>query len=191
MRKFWKIYKYTAITAFTLLLADLLIVIFFSFYRPAIKPVNAVVVLGAAINTPALYNRSLEGLKIYEQGNASAMVLSGGRISDRDISEAGYMQKVILANTKRPVPLILEEGSHSTYENLVNTKKLLGPGKSVVIVSDEYHLARGVLMALREGFFPVYWSAPAPKYYKNSELAFYYIREMAAMLVYIPKFIFG
>ncbi len=191
MRKIWKIYKYTAIAAFSLLLLDLMGVMFFSLYRPSIKPVNAVVVLGAAINTPALYNRSLEGLKIYEQGKAKVMVLSGGRISNKDISEAGYMQKVILANTKQPVPLILEEGSHTTYENLANTKQLLGSGKGIVVVSDEYHLARGVLMALREGFYPVYWSSPKPAYYKQSELAFYYIREMAAILAYIPKFIFG
>ncbi len=191
MNKFWKIYKAVAILAFSLILADLAVVIFFGMCRPQIKPVDAIVVLGAAINTPALHNRSLQGLKLYEEGDAKIMVLSGGRISDKDISEAGYMRKVIEANSKQSVPLILEENSHSTYENLKNTKAKIGGGKSLVIVSDEYHLARAVIMAKRIGFGPVYWSSPKTSYYKNSELVFYYLRELVAMFAYLPKFIMG
>lgn len=174
-----------------MLLLDLAVVVFFGLYRPQVKPADAIVVLGAAINTPALYNRSLHGLKLYEEGDAKVMVLSGGRISDKDISEAGYMRKVIEGNATGPVPLILEEDSHSTYENLKNTKAKIGSDKSLIIVSDEYHLARAVIMAKRNGFGPVYWSSPKATYYKNSELAFYYLRELVAMLAYIPKFIMG
>ena len=191
MKKFWKIYKYTSITVVSVLLIDLIIVMFFSLYQPEIKKVDAVVILGAAINTPALYNRSLEGLRLYEQGKADVLVLSGGRISDKYISEAEYMKKVITANTAMSVPVILEEDSHSTYENIKNTKAIIGKGKSIIIVSDEYHLARAAIMAKRMGFGPVYWSSPKPDYYNNSELAFYYLREMMAMVSYIPKFIFG
>ncbi|MEK7161779.1 MAG: YdcF family protein [Patescibacteria group bacterium] len=191
MKRIWKIYKGIAIAAFSLILLDLVVVLFFGFYRPQIKPADAIVVLGAAINTPALYNRSLQGLKLYQEGDAKIMVLSGGRISDKDISEAGYMRKVIESNSKQPVPLILEEESHSTYENLKNTKAKIGSEKSLVIVSDQYHLARAVIMAKREGFGPVYWSSPEAKYYKNSELAFYYLRELVAMFAYLPKFVFG
>lgn len=191
MHKFWKIYKAIAVVAFSLLLLDLAVVGFFGIYRPQVKPADAIVVLGAAINTPALYNRSLQGLKLYQEGDAKVMVLSGGRISNKDISEAGYMQKVIESKATGPVPLILEEDSHSTYDNLKNTKAKIGSNRSLIIVSDEYHLARAVIMAKREGFGPVYWSSPKPVYYKNSELAFYYLRELAAMLAYIPKFIMG
>jgi uncharacterized SAM-binding protein YcdF (DUF218 family) len=191
MQKLWKIYKYVAVTAVTLLLIDLAIVIFFSLYRPNIPQADAIVILGAAINTPALYNRSLEGLRLYEGDKAPLLVLSGGRISDKDISEATYMQRTIGKNTDKPLNLILEEDSHSTYENLNNTKNKIGSDKSIVIVSDEYHLARGVIMAWREGFYPVYWSAPEPTYYKNSELVYYYMREVMAMISYIPKFILG
>lgn len=191
MRSMWKIYKKIAIVAFSLLLADFLVVMFFGFYRPQIKQADAIVILGAAINTPALYNRSLQGLKLYAEGDAKIMVLSGGRISDKDISEAGYMRKVIENNSRQPVPLILEEDSHSTYENIKNTKAKTGSGKSLIVVSDEYHLARAVIMAKREGFGPVYWSSPEAKYYKNSELAFYYLRELVAMFAYLPKFVFG
>ncbi len=191
MKILWKIYKYFAITVVTVIILDAFIVLGIGTYRPEIKKVDAIVVLGAAINTPTLYNRSLQGLKLYEEDKGLLMVLSGGRISVKDISEAGYMKKVILSKAKQPVPIILEEDSHNTYENINNTKAKIGEGKSLLIVSDEYHLARAVLLAKRAGFGPVYWSSPVPFYYSKRELGMYYLREVVAMLSYIPKFIFG
>ncbi len=191
MKTAWKVYKYISVTVVTLILIDVVVVLFFGLYRPTIQKADAIIVLGAAINTPALYNRSLEGLRLYELGDAKVIVLSGGRISDKDISEAGYMQKTILANAHSGASLILEDQSHNTYENLTNTKEKIGQGKSVIIVSDEYHLARAVIMAKRLGFGPIYWSSPKPTYYKTSELAFYYLRELVAMFDYVPKFIMG
>ncbi len=190
MRKFWKICKIIFMAVLILFALDVAIVLFFGFYRPPIKKADAIVILGAAINTPALYNRSLQGLKLYEQGDAGVLVLSGGRISDKDISEAGYMQKVISQNSSSSAPTIIEDQSHSTYDNIANTKAKLGSHKSLIIVSDSFHLARASLLALREGFYPVYWSSPNPTYYSPDELAFYYLREVFAMLDYIPKFIF-
>lgn len=189
MKTLWKIYKYVAVAVFSLFLVDAIIVIFISVYRPKIEQADAAVILGAAINTPALYNRSLEGLRLYQQGKAKVLVLSGGRISDKDISEAGYMEKVIQGNASTTVPLIFEDQSHSTYENIKNSKSKIPDAKSIIIVSDKFHLARAVLMAKRSGFEDVYWSSPKPVYYKTRELAFYYMREMVAMVSYIPKFI--
>ncbi len=105
MKVIWKILKYLVITGLSVLLLSLLIVLTFSFYRPTIPKTDAAIVLGAAINTPTLYNRTLEGLKMYEQGKTGVLVLSGGRISDQDISEAGYMQKVIKKNQDENVPV--------------------------------------------------------------------------------------
>ena len=51
------------------------------------KKADAIIVMGAAINSPALYNRSIEALEIYELGFAPVIALSGGRISDKDISK--------------------------------------------------------------------------------------------------------
>lgn len=164
--------------------------------RPEISDADAAIILGAAINTPALTNRTLEGLKLAQDGKVDVLVLSGGKISESDISEAQYMEKVIKRFSDKPVNYILEEESHSTYENIRNSKiKLaeagIGVENSVVIVSDEFHLARGVLLAKRAGFETVSWSAPEPNYYSAADLRFYYFREFMAMLNYLPKFIFG
>lgn len=160
-----------------------------------IKHADSVIVLGAAINTPALRNRTIEGLQLFEQGKADVMVLSGGKIADADISEAEYMEKVIKKNTDKDVNYILEDQSHNTYDNIRNSKaKLKESGKgteSVIVVSDAFHLARAFLMAKRAGFKDVYWSAPSSDIYPQNELTFYYVREFVAMISYLPKFIFG
>ncbi|MCL5666904.1 MAG: YdcF family protein [Patescibacteria group bacterium] len=192
MRKILKIFKITALAAAVLFLVSFSVVFGVGQYHCQIpEKADAIIVLGAAINTPALYNRSMQGLRLYQQGKGAEMILSGGRISDQDISEAQYMKKVIEKNSARPVPLILEQNSHSTFENIKNSKALDPQAKSLVIVSDRFHLARAALVAKRNGFGPVYWSAPDPFYYSKSDLIYYYFRETAALVWYLPKLVFN
>lgn len=191
MYKFWKICKVILYFLVGFLVLDITIVIFFSLYRPEVQKADDIVILGAAIYTPSLYNRSLEGLKIYEAGDGMQIVVSGGRISDKDISEAGYMAKVIKTHASGAVPIILEDQSHSTYDNFKNTKEKIGSDKSIIVVSDSFHLARSIIMAKRLGFKVVFWSSPNAFYYTKKDLLYYYTREVIAMIDYIPKFIFG
>jgi uncharacterized SAM-binding protein YcdF (DUF218 family) len=192
MLQFWKILKWFLIAILAFFVLDLSIIIFFSFYRPNIHKTDAIVILGAAINTPSSYNRSLEGLKLYQEGLAPVVVLSGGQDYSGAITEANYMEKAIEANSQAPITFILEDQSHSTYDNIKNTKAELGGNTgSLIIVSDDFHLARAVLTAWRQGFHPVYWDSPQPKYYDTKELFYYYGREIFAMIDYIPKFIKG
>jgi uncharacterized SAM-binding protein YcdF (DUF218 family) len=186
-----KLFKYLLYFFMIVLALDVATVLIFAHYRPPVPKSDAVIILGAAINTPALYNRTLTGLDYYKQGKAAVLMLSGGRISDQDISEAGYMQKIVRENSSPVPPLLLDDQSHNTYENLENSKAKLGGPKSVIIVSDEFHLARAVLLAKRIGFAHVSWDAPAPTYYSKGDLVRYYLREMAAMLRYVPRFVTG
>jgi uncharacterized SAM-binding protein YcdF (DUF218 family) len=191
MKWFKRVIKLIVIVFVILAVADIALVFGIAHYRRNIPKTDAVVVLGAAIYTPALYNRTLEGLKLYQDGKAEQMVLSGGRIASADISEAQYMEKVLKANVNPAPKYILEEQSHTTYENIHNSRQKLDGKLSIIIVSDEFHLARAVLIAKREGFANVYWSAPQPTYYSPNELRFYYARELLAMFSYLPKFISG
>ena len=86
--------------------------------------------------------------------------------------------------------IILEQNSQSTFENIADSKKLIPSAKSVIIVSDTYHLARGVITAKLAGFSPVYWSAPEVSgEYSSADLVFHYLREAAALIDYVPKFV--
>jgi uncharacterized SAM-binding protein YcdF (DUF218 family) len=194
MKKVRKIVVKLCIAIIIILLMSLCTVIGFAKWQREPNNVEAGIILGAAINTPALYNRSIHGLKLLETGKVQILVLSGGRISDRDISEAGYMKKVILKNNnnkEESLKLILEESSRNTFENIRNSKEKIANKKSVVVISDEYHLARASLLAWRMGFKQVYWSAPESSFYPKKELYFHYFREVVALVVYIPKFIFN
>lgn len=192
MNHFKATVKYIAIAAAIICAADVALLATFNHWRPPIEHADAIIILGAAINTPALYNRTQEGLRLYQDGKADTLILSGGKIADSDISEAEYMEKVIIGNTAEPVRYVLEDQSHNTYENIRNSKAMLGEGDdTVIIVSDEFHLARAVLLAKRAGIEKVYWSAPVAGYYRAPELRFYYFREFVALINYIPKFIFG
>jgi uncharacterized SAM-binding protein YcdF (DUF218 family) len=189
MKKFLKITKFLLAGVGALIVAALIFIVSIAQTHQDIKKADGIIILGAAINTPALYNRSMHGLKLYQQGKADLLILSGGRISQEDISEAQYMEKVIKQNAGVPVRIILEQDSRSTFENIYNSKAAAPEVKSVIVVSDKFHLARAFLVAKRVGYEKVYWSAPESDYYKKEELAFYYFREALAILWYMPKLV--
>lgn len=152
--------------------------------------VDAIVVLGAAINSRAAFNRTITALRFYEDGKAKQLVLSGGRTSHLDETEAHYMGRVVVANAVKPPEFLLEEHSLNTWDNLHNTRKLLPEAKSILIVSDTFHLPRAVLVAKKAGFEEVYWDSPDQYYYPEENLRWFYFREMLAMLDYIPRLVF-
>ena len=191
LKKIWKIIKILIIACGAVYILSLGIVVFFGQYRRPIQKADAIIILGAAINTPALYNRSLQGLRLYEQGDADVLVLSGGVDYPKSIPEAKYMENVIVAHTSSSPVLYLEDKSQSTFENIGFSKRLIPNAHSVIIVSDNYHLARGVITAKAAGFSPVYWSSPdSSKYYPKGELFYHYLREALALIDYVPKFVF-
>jgi uncharacterized SAM-binding protein YcdF (DUF218 family) len=225
MKKFFKFLKWLGLAVAAVVVLDLAVILTFANLHPRLEKADAIVVLGAAINSPALHNRSIQGLKLYDENLAPVLVLSGGRISDQDITEATYMKKVILQeiadqNNFHPLltspvpssiadksaryygagkgeeikwepPIILEQNSHTTFENLENSKALLPNAQSIIIVTDRYHIARAMITAKRAGFGAVSWSAPVPYYHKLGDQIYYYFREALAMLAYVPKFIVG
>lgn len=172
--------------------ADLASVVGYSVIQPDIQhKVDAVVVLGAKVGTPALKYRTLTGLSYYQQGKTDTLVLSGAQGREEPVTEAAAMLSVIqdeIAKTHSAMPhIILETRSTNTFENIGNAKQLIPNAKSVVIVSDGYHLARSVAIAKHAKFEQVYWDSPRPSYYATLDLAHYYVREAVALVVYAPQ----
>lgn len=195
MSKLLHILKYAVWTAFLtgLLVVVVDVVFVVGFPRESLpsvsEPADAVVVLGAAPNSPAIRNRATQGRAVYDRGYAKAMVLTGGNTSSKDESEAMNMARFLQAQSGPGLPLVLEERSTNTYENLRNTRELVPDADSIVVVSDTYHIPRAFVTAKSLGFADVYWSSPDSGYYRPSELAWYYIREMVALISYIPRFL--
>lgn len=187
MRK--RVFKIILLVLGVLFLLDIGLVVGMGVFQPEIKHADNAVVLGAAIYSPALKNRTLTALKLYQEGKVDGLVLSGGKIAERDISEAQGMQKIITRETKDLPPMILEDKSSNTYDNIKNTRDKIGADSSIVIVSDRFHVARAVLLAKRAGFTNVQWTSPSLGYYRKSEIIFYYFREIVALPSYISKLI--
>lgn len=186
-----KLAQIIVVAIVVLAMADVLCVLAFpqESLPPVSRPADAVIVLGAAPNSPAIRNRVLAGYAIYASGRAQAMILTGGNTSSKDESEAMNMARYIQAQEGEGLPLVLEERSTNTYENLRYAQQLVPTARRIVIVSDTYHTPRAFITAKSLGFEDVYWSSPDSSYYRRSELVWYYMREMVAMVSYIPKWL--
>lgn len=188
MSKLKKIVKYASLLVLALVVLDAGFVLVFPKQHLPSKdePADAIVVLGAAPNSPAIQERAWHGYVNYADGLGKLLVFSGGRTSPMDETEARNMSR-FLANRGALAPQALEENSGSTWENLLYTRESMPQNYSIMIVSDTYHLPRAVLVAKAVGFEKVFWSAPSSNYYKFSELAGYYVREMIAIPSYLPR----
>ena len=114
------------------------------------------VVLGAAVHgdVPSLeLTHRLEGALDYlEKYPDSVAIVSGGKGSGENISEAECMQSWLLAHGVSPERVIPEDKATSTAENLQNSFSIIRergdePDGNVAIVSSSYHLYRAKTMA--------------------------------------------
>lgn len=191
VKRILKIFLFAGIVVFAI---DLSIIIAFSATHP-MPPhrVDAVIILGAKVGTPALQYRTLTGLAYYQQGKANTLVLSGAQGPGESESEAQAMENIIkeqvMKNHGKMPHIVLETKSTNTFQNLSNARALIPHTASVVVVSDGYHLARSYAIAKRVGFRDVYWNSPKPAYYTRIDLAHYYVREAVALIAYIPRLI--
>ena len=151
--------------------------------EPELPTADAIVVLGGSTNTVA-YPRVLPDLnehgdrviyaaKLYQEGKAPLILLSGGRISwfgDDGASEAEDMAK-ILKLMGVPSEAILEEGnSVNTYENAIFTQKILEEQgiEKILLVTSAFHLPRAWKIFQHLGIEAI--PAPTDFYVSQQEL---------------------
>ena len=156
---------------------------------------DAVLVLGAKVmldNSPseALYNRTVEGAALYQQGRVSYLLTTGG-VGLGPAAESAIAQKIAEQHGVPVNKILTEQDSHTTFENVKDVQAIAAEHgiKSVIVVSDQFHVARGVLVAKYFGFSPVYWAYPNIAYYSNENIVLSYLREAAAILDYLPKMV--
>ncbi len=114
------------------------------------------IVFGAAVRAPdvagpGLVRRVETAVRLYQQGDVQRLILSGGKGSAEQDSEANVMRVLALERGVPASALSTEGESHSTLENLRNSMPLLADCTSVVGVSDGYHLARIEMLADKVG----------------------------------------
>lgn len=112
-----------------------------------------VIVLGAKVKKGAIPSKALTyrldaAITYAMQHPHVQIIVSGGQGPDEDATEASVMKKYLLNQGFPESQIIVENQSKSTYENLLNTKKLIGKNlHGLTIVSSDYHLARAKMLA--------------------------------------------
>ena len=89
------------------------------------------------------------------------VAVSGGRVDKRRSSEAALMKAALESDFAVPVAWS-EEASRTTWENAVYTARLLQPAgiRTVIVVSQAWHLRRAVWAFERVGLVARPWPAP-------------------------------
>ena len=142
------------------------------------------VVLGAHVDgtrlTLALLERTRRALQYLEENPGTRAVLSGGRGTGEAISEAEAMYRYLTAHGIDGRRLILEDRSTNTKENLsFSLEKIGDPEASVGVVTNNFHVLRGVLIGKKCGCKKIY---PVPSKYRNWRLLIYIPREILAII---------
>ena len=118
--------------------------------------VDYVIVLGAKVNgtipSLSLQNRIDEAAGFLIEHENTIVIVSGGQGTDEDISEAKVMQQGLIAHGIDEERIILEDKSTSTYENIIFSKALIPSDLDTgLLVTNDYHLYRAMLIARQEG----------------------------------------
>lgn len=147
---------------------------------------DAIIILGARakINNKinvCLENRVIQGVQIYKKGLATKIILSGGN------EQAEVMKQVALMQNVPAKDIFLERTSLNTYENLVNSKKIMNDHhfQSAIIVSDAFHEPRASMVASKLGI--VHSVSPAvhsPCWTNGKYFSLFTLREPLAIIVY-------
>lgn len=114
-----------------------------------------IVILGASVKGEklsfSLENR-LNKAKDYLKENPNIkIIVSGGQGDGEYISEAEAMKRYLIQNGIKENNIIKEDKSTNTYENIVNSKKIIdsfdGKNEKVLIVTSDYHMYRAKVIA--------------------------------------------
>lgn len=114
---------------------------------------DAAVVLGAAVwsqgVSPVFRERINHAIELYRRGRVHKIIFTGGQGNRNEPTEAAAARNYAVSNGISPSDILIEQRSHTTYENLVNAKQLADTHglKKVLIVSDPMHMKRAIAMA--------------------------------------------
>jgi Uncharacterized conserved protein len=126
-------------------------------YRYGNNPVeinaDAAVVLGAAVwsnsLSPVFRERINHAIELYRRRKVRKLIFTGGQGNPNEPTEAAAARSYAMANGIPAQDILVEQTSHTTYENIVNAKQLVDTNnlKTVLLVSDPMHMRRAMTMA--------------------------------------------
>lgn len=123
--------------------------------------IEYLLVLGTKIenNQPGiiLEKRLEKTVEFYNSHQNITLILSGGKTSDSDLSEAQVMKNYLLNHSDiSESQIITEDDSMNTVENLKNILKIIGNDKKVGLCTSNSHMYRAYGLAKKLNFIYLY-----------------------------------
>lgn len=149
-------------------------------------PADTIIVLGAKLigrePSAILRLRLEEALRLYAENYAPAIIVSGGKGWDEEISEAAAMKAFLVSRGVPAASVYIEEQSKNTFQNLSYSQAIMQKNcqSSAIIVSNASHIRRALALASQLGMNATGSAAPmADNLYLTTKQ---YVREGAAMV---------
>ena len=127
------------------------------------------------------------GIYLYKSGKVTKILIAGGKGNKTRLSEAEAGKNYILKMGVPEKDILTETSSTTTLENFEFSKPILKDNnlKSVLVVSDPFHMTRAMKMARDNGINA--HSSPTPtSYFKSLDSKFFFITmEIPKLQAYI------
>jgi uncharacterized SAM-binding protein YcdF (DUF218 family) len=149
--------------------------------------VDYVIVLGCQVNgsipSIPLKRRVNTAVKYLEENHDTNVVISGGKGRGENMPESEVMKILLKRSRIDEKRIFAEDKATSTMENLMFSDALYNiSGKSVAIVTSDYHIFRALLMAKKLKYKN---TTGLPCRSQLSMLPAYLVREYAAVMYYM------
>jgi uncharacterized SAM-binding protein YcdF (DUF218 family) len=133
-------------------------------------PSDAAIVLGAAVwganVSPVFKERINHGIDLYRKGTVRKLIFTGGQGNPGEPTESSAARDYALQLGIPAGDILIEEKSHTTYENILYAKQLTDAHglRKALIVSDPLHMKRAVAMARDLGLVADPSPTPSTRY---------------------------
>jgi len=129
-----------------------------------INQADAILIFGNKVETSGepskrLKSRLDEGIELFKQNKAPLIIVSGG-FGKEGYDEALVMKEYLIENSIPESAIITDQNGNNTYQTAKNLAKIKKDEniKSIILVSQYYHLLRAKLAVSKFGFDTIYLS---------------------------------
>ena len=159
--------------------------------RDEARPADAIVILGAAQYngrpSPVLKARLDHAYELFKKGYSPAIITTGSYGPDPNFSEAQVSTKYLVQRGVEVGNIITEQGSGTTHDSIRAASNVIQAKgwKTILVVSDGFHLFRVKQMFVDNGILAYTSPAPnSPIETEDSQRFWYSLREVVLFAVY-------
>jgi vancomycin permeability regulator SanA len=152
-----------------------------------IEKADVALILGSKVENDGQPSRRLKarldgGMKIYRQGLVKKLIVSGSK-GQEGFEEADVMKEYLISQKIPADDIITDRKGYTTYESAINCRTIMEAHnyKSVLIISQYYHISRARLSLKKAGVINIH-SVHVP-YYELRDV-FSLLREIFAYYYY-------